>query len=150
MLDALSIQSRKFDGPGKHTRDGGSFITPFIDEYPYTFSTEVSLPKPLVDEYRDAMQQSNWYGGAIKDSRVTDADRAKLLKDRTTLWGWLDKTFGNVEAFQANQKLWTPDGYRLITDATRLGEAFLKASLLNGVGFRVVPTVVSPGGIWVR
>jgi hypothetical protein len=42
-------------------------------------------------------------------------DRKSLLKERATLWEWVDHTFGTTGKFQPDPKLWTDEGFKRIT-----------------------------------
>ncbi len=117
LIDALLISTRKFDDSGtlKLTEYRGFLNSARIEYYSMTFSSQVTLPQPIVDEYRDAMQQDQWYNIKKSDTNLLSEDHEELTTEQRALWDYLDETFGKMDTFRPDQKLWTSDGYARIT-----------------------------------
>jgi hypothetical protein len=110
VLDALSIGSRNWEGPGKETQAYTYLNTARIDSIPYTYSFPVSLTKSLVDSYRENMKKATWLRNVVRDPNLFDADRKSLMKERDAYENWLDQEYGTIRAFQPDRRVWTEDG----------------------------------------
>jgi hypothetical protein len=110
VLDALSVGSRKTEGPGRQTTEYRHLNSAKIDSAPYTYSFPVSLSKSLIDSYRQSLKKAKWLRSVVNDPNLFESDRKALLKERDDFEEWLNKEFGVIKPFQPDPKLWTEDG----------------------------------------
>src|SRR6266850_252438 len=110
--------------PKRDVETSYSGMITYINEV--TFSTEISVPKEDVDDYRDILQQEKWYQDRLKDNMLTDADRLQLKKQYESLLDWEDKTYGRFDEYVPRPGNWTDDGYADVSgivDSVELGSA---------------------------
>jgi hypothetical protein len=110
-LSMLMISAKDWSStpPKRDVETSYSGMITYINEV--TFSTEISVPKEDVDDYRDILQQEKWYQDRLKDNTLTDADRLQLKKQYESLLDWEDKTYGRFDEYVPRPGNWTDDGY---------------------------------------
>lgn len=118
-LGSLGITARDWSGsnPKRRVETPRSGLIIYITEL--TFSTEANVPEDDVKIYSDVQRQLKWYETALKNSSLTDSDRAKLKKDREALWDWIDQTYGKLDDFTPSPANWTDDGYAGISGSSK-------------------------------